>query len=750
MKKSMGIAARTALLFSVTMIVLLLLLGGAHVYSLLNIVVPVTQDSVVSTVNARGDELGRWFAGHVQELHRYASQEVVREGSLEEIQQYLESQAAFLHPEAKKLIYADWQGDYVTSDGSEIENITSTDYYSGIVRGARPFAIGAAAMLEGQTAPVVTIAHEVRDADGRIRGLIAQTVESGTISEVVSEIRPTENSFAMVADPESYVAAHPNFAKVLNLNLRRSDEKGYVGLAEIGTRMMRGFNGMGQYSDPDGNKFYAVYSEIPDTSGWSLAVVVPAFELMRQVYFLIGIIGISLVAMIISVMVLMNVTSSAIVRPVSTLSGEMAEITRAMDFTRRVHVYRKDEIGQLGDNFNKMATELEESFTKIREYSENLENMVAARTKDLNTANAELKVKNETMDKELFIAQRVQRNILPDSENFDIVDALEFASSYTSMEAIGGDLFGINKIGQTSYGFFIVDVSGHGVPAALITMLAKVSFTTHAHWDIPSGDTCTRVNESIFRMIGDMDHYLTAYFCKLDLTTGVFEYTNCGHHPGIVIRGDSGEMEELDTHGILIGAFEDGMYETKEIQLQEGDRILLFTDGIVEARNEEGVFYDDERLFAYIERHFRRSPSDFVDGLVSEVDEFCGTRPQDDDRAVLLVEFASFMDSPDSGKPVEDSLIVAQRGDISKSPKKYRDGLTMLKEGKFEEALAFFEKMLERDPDNAKLLNYTSAACYSLGHYKKAMKILRHLLDLGKDVHTVRRNMEKVRQKMEG
>ncbi|THB68793.1 MAG: HAMP domain-containing protein, partial [Spirochaetaceae bacterium] len=508
---------------------------------------------------------------------------------------------------------------------------------------------------------------------------------------------------------------------------------------------------VGQYRDPDGKSFYAVYSAIPETSGWGLVVVVPRAELMSQVYLIMVLVALSLVALIFSVMTLMHFISRTVVKPISELSNEMKTITRAMDFSRRVQIKRQDEIGQLGQSFNQMGEQLEESFLKIREYSENLEDMVAQRTEELNAANNELKEKNKTIEQEMFIAQRVQRNILPDQATTLLGDELRFAASYSSMEAIGGDLYDISRIGQTTFGFFIADVSGHGIPAALITMLAKVSFTTYSHWDIPTGETCTSVNDAIFRMIGDLDHYLTAYFGKLDLQTGIFEYTNCGHHPAMVIREKDGSIEELDTSGFLIGAFADGMYETKSIQLEEGDRILLFTDGIVEARNEDGDFFGNDRLYDYIKQNLDCVPGDFVDGLIGNVDAYCGSRPADDDRAVLYIQFLSTVDDPDNERKVADALIIEKKSTPGSASvqKKYQKGIDLLQENRLQEALDFFKSRLKKEPENPKLLNYLSATYYAKGDFPEAYRVLETMLELGHDTKAVRKNMEKVRQQLD-
>ncbi len=339
-----------------------------------------------------------------------------------------------------------------------------------------------------------------------------------------------------------------------------------------------------------------------------------------------------------------------VVQPLKILTDSADQIAQG-NFDIVVNIQTRDEIGFLGGSITGMSRELKESFSEIasqkeeiQKYSQNLEGMVEQRTAELNSANKELTAVNKQLLSELEMARRVQQGIIPSAETFPRRAELSIGSSYLSMASVGGDLYDVVRIGRNSYGFLIADVSGHGVPAALITTMAKVSFSTHSLFGVPPDEICAKVNRDIHRIIADLGYYLTAYFGILNLENGIFQFTNAGHHAALVWRKRDGSIEKLDSPGLFIGISEDGNYETRVANIEAGDRILLFTDGIVEARNPAGDFFEYERLYDYIETHSELTPTDFVDGLIKTVDAFCDGKPADDDRAVLYVEFVQKMD----------------------------------------------------------------------------------------------------------
>jgi len=367
-----------------------------------------------------------------------------------------------------------------------------------------------------------------------------------------------------------------------------------------------------------------------------------------------------------------------ITRPLKKLTKVVECITNG-NFDIRVSYKSNDEIGFLSKSFMGMSAELKRNFKEInyrkqelKEYNQRLEGIVREKTEDLansliemkkakdmaDEAHHKLKERNEEMLEELNMARTVQLNMIPKANDFPQREELNFGYQYSSMDEVGGDLYDVMRIDKNAYGFLIADVSGHGVPAALITSMAKVSFNSNSVLDKSTADICENVNEELYSLIGNLSYFLTAYYCVINLETGVFEFTNAGHHPAILMPSNNRNIEKLDTEGFLIGAFNNITFGSEKRILNEGDRILLFTDGIVEAKNDDESLYGYDRLTSFIYNNYDKEPKTFVDDLVKDVENFCGKRPPDDDRAILFIEFISKIKT---GNSTEETLNIESR-----------------------------------------------------------------------------------------
>lgn len=257
----------------------------------------------------------------------------------------------------------------------------------------------------------------------------------------------------------------------------------------------------------------------------------------------------------------------------------------------------------------------------------------------INRANVELAKRNEQFEKELSMARRVQESMIESSLKLPQVPEMSIAAKFLFMESVGGDIFDMVHLGKNMYGFFIGDVSGHGVAASLITAMVKVTFSSYAKFGVNTGEVLKLVNREICKFISDLDYYVAAYYAVLDLDTGMLQYSNAGHHSAILYRREKGDIQNLDANGFVIGFLDDVQYDSISVRLKEGDRILFLTDGIIEARTPDGKFYEDKRLEDFILKNTALPPQEFVEKLFRDVEAFCGGASQKDDRAVLCVDY---------------------------------------------------------------------------------------------------------------
>lgn len=322
------------------------------------------------------------------------------------------------------------------------------------------------------------------------------------------------------------------------------------------------------------------------------------------------------------------------------------------------------EVGHLIENLYRyvrgtaLCKDDENSQEKGVNFNDNVYEIIMDRAKMIYDTNNALKTINERILEELEMARRIQENLLPSERNFSQRREFSVGSKYQSMESLGGDLYDIIRTGRNGYGFLIADVSGHGIAAALITMMVKVSFNANSGWGIDPSEVCQSVNNELVNMIGDLGYFITAFYCTLNLETGTLKYTNAGHHPLLLYRAVDDSIHSLDSHGSILGVFERSKYHHGVFELQPGDRLLLYTDGIVEARNKKGDFYEHKRLETFLRKHHKMNARRFVDLLIDDIERFGNGNPHEDDRAILYIEYISALEN---AQQEEDGIRIEAR-----------------------------------------------------------------------------------------
>ncbi len=283
------------------------------------------------------------------------------------------------------------------------------------------------------------------------------------------------------------------------------------------------------------------------------------------------------------------------------------------------------------------------ALSTVRLFDE-LEKKVQERTEELNKMNRTLQQNigkleeiNKEMKRELTVAANIQSGIIP--KKFPKYPNIRLGAIWQSMTEVSGDYYDIIPItAAKKIGFLVVDVSGHGVPAALITTMAKVSFSAHSQTEESTAVICKQANKEIYDSIGDIGFYLTAFYGIFDARYNLLQFTNAGHQMALWQHAKDGRLEEVTSEGFFIGSIEEAEYGYNSIVLEKGDKVMFFTDGIVEARNPEGDFYEEERLHSFFTRNKDLPADEFTRLLFEEVEKFCNGRPPNDDRTVLLIE----------------------------------------------------------------------------------------------------------------
>ncbi|TGK49237.1 response regulator [Leptospira kanakyensis] len=236
---------------------------------------------------------------------------------------------------------------------------------------------------------------------------------------------------------------------------------------------------------------------------------------------------------------------------------------------------------------------------------------------------------------ELKLAKKIQDSSLP--LHPPTGERAKIVSRYNPMTAIGGDYYDFHTPDEYSLGVVVADVSGHGIPAAIVAAMFKMAFNLQKHVSKKPNEVLKRINKLLLDSIHKQ--FVTACYLFFDLKNHRILYASAGHPPVAFYRRETNKVELVRPRGRILGCFPEIPDEILDIPFNVGDRVILYTDGISEARNPSGDMFGDERLSHYIlENSTNKSADLFADGLLDRVKEFCGKPIPDDDITLVVVD----------------------------------------------------------------------------------------------------------------
>jgi len=242
----------------------------------------------------------------------------------------------------------------------------------------------------------------------------------------------------------------------------------------------------------------------------------------------------------------------------------------------------------------------------------------------------------EKIEKELNVARVLQMDILPRS--FPKRDDIDLFATLKPAKQVGGDFYDFFFLDEHRLCFVIGDVSGKGVPAALFMSMAKALIKATAQTNQLTDKILETVNKELAED-NDTCTFVTVFIGFLDLQSGELSYCNAGHNFPIIYQ-TGGTPEFLEGgRSMILGIDDDTVFVSESIQLQPGQYICLYTDGITEAFNEEDEEFSDERLMDFISRNTGSPVQELAEKLVQEVKSFAGKKPQSDDITVLTLQY---------------------------------------------------------------------------------------------------------------
>jgi phosphoserine phosphatase RsbU/P len=304
------------------------------------------------------------------------------------------------------------------------------------------------------------------------------------------------------------------------------------------------------------------------------------------------------------------ITGVVLTRTITTSIGDLYEATlrvRRGDFSRRVRVRQRDQLGALGESFNEMTSSISELIEEQRQ--------------------------RQRLENEISIAREVQAQLFPQS--LPSLPGLQLGAICRPARVVSGDYYDFIRLGPNRLGIALADISGKGIFAALLMASLQAALRSTAMLD-GQGGTCelvSKLNRHLFRNTSD-DRYATFFYAVYDEQVRTLTYTNAGHLAPFFVH--DGKVQELEEGGTVVGLFEETPFTQGVIKAESGSLLVLFSDGLTEPENVYGEEFGRQRVRAEILRQTNLAPQRLAENLIAAAEQWAGTPEQADDITVVV------------------------------------------------------------------------------------------------------------------
>ena len=454
---------------------------------------------------------------------------------------------------------------------------------------------------------------------GRVfAGVVTADISLNNLQDLIREIQFYKSGKGFLISSQGNIVSMPGI-DTLNDKIVHNvfEEAPTAALEQVFNKMInreKGIIDMKSLGGQINNDKWISYAPVP-TASWALAIMFSEDELYEGIHNLfIWLIVIGLAGFLI-MSVLIFIIARRFVRPLEILASVTRKIG-AGELNYNIPSFSSnDEVSQLGESFRYMQIEL-------KEYIKNLKETTAQK---------------EKMESELLIASNIQQEMLPRGQEVPGREGIRFFGTLIPARQVGGDLYDFMVRGKYFY-FAVGDVSGKGIPAALFMAKTLTLFRAKASLDRSPSIIAAEINHEL-ELYNSESMFVTFFVGKLDMEKGEMDYCNAGHNPPYMINAKREVIELAGVHGLPLGSLPDQEYGYASYKFLIGEEIVLYTDGITEAVNNEKALYGEERLKNLFSENNANTPRELVELIIEDVDLFADGAEQADDITLFNLKY---------------------------------------------------------------------------------------------------------------
>lgn len=553
----------------------------------------------------------------------------------------------------KRLIYA------LDEDGERTQLLKSQDYDPR----SRPWYTATLKAQQQTWSPIyisadlgvlqITPTTPIYDSEGTLQGVLGTNLILSQISDFLRELKISQSGQAFILERSADIVAsstdEPPYlsttSEPIRLNARNSQQPGIKLTTQELLKQVDDLNQINQplqFAFELNNKTQLVQvSPLTDVQGldWLIVVRVPESDFMVQItantrttiFLCLAALGVATGLGI--------VTARWVTQPILSLNTAAKEIAQGK-WGQVVELHRSDEVGELAKSFNSMAQQLHESLETLEENVEQRTAQLAQANAEIRELNQRLKAENFRMSAQLDVAKTLQQMVLPKPAELESIEGLDIAGFMQPVDEVGGDYYDIlhhNDVVTIGIG----DVAGHGLESGVVMLMAQTAIRTLQEMQETDFVKCLDViNRTIYHNVQRMNSEKNMTLAIVNYCRGHISIS--GQHEEMIVVRASGEIERVDTIdlGFPIGLEEEIIEFISQtcVQLESGDGIVLYTDGITEAENLERQQYGLERLCQIVSQTWQGAADLIKNQVINDVRRHIGSQKIYDDITLLVLK----------------------------------------------------------------------------------------------------------------